>query len=263
MPRNIIFYFSGTGNSLKAAKDIAGKLPECDIVSMGGNESYKLDAAYDRIGFVYPSYFQGVPLKVGKFVSGLDLSRCKDAYFFAVVTYGGMPGNSAAQMKELLEGHGAALSFAAGLKMFANYVVRYKMSDKVSEINERSTENLIPIIGDIISKRVSKIRRANSLLNRIYLKQSKNFASMDRDFNVSDGCVACGTCEKVCPVGNVSMKDGRPVFNNRCEQCMACIQYCPKRAINYKDKTQNRGRYTNPGISADELAERNRAPAEA
>ncbi|MDR3121471.1 MAG: flavodoxin, partial [Clostridiales bacterium] len=38
-----------------------------------------------------------------------------------------------------------------------------------------------------------------------------------------------------------------------CEQCMACIQFCPKRAINYRDKTQKRKRYHHPDITAQDL----------
>jgi len=33
MNKNIIFVFTGTGNSLKVAKDIAAALGDCDIIS--------------------------------------------------------------------------------------------------------------------------------------------------------------------------------------------------------------------------------------
>jgi len=36
--------------------------------------------------------------------------------------------------------------------------------------------------------------------------------------------------------------------------CVACINLCPSKATNYGGKTQNRRRYRNPRISADELA---------
>ena len=51
MSKNIIFYFSGTGNSLKVAKDIAAAIEDCELISMG--RSHKLSGTYDRIGFVY------------------------------------------------------------------------------------------------------------------------------------------------------------------------------------------------------------------
>ena len=31
---NIVFYFSGTGNSLKVAKSLAKELDDCEIISM-------------------------------------------------------------------------------------------------------------------------------------------------------------------------------------------------------------------------------------
>jgi formate hydrogenlyase subunit 6/NADH:ubiquinone oxidoreductase subunit I len=78
---------------------------------------------------------------------------------------------------------------------------------------------------------------------------------MDRFYSISDDCIKCGICEKVCPVGNIGLDDaGRPYFSHHCEQCMACIQFCPKKAINYKDRTQNRRRYTHPGIKYTDLA---------
>jgi len=52
---NIVFYFSGTGNSLKVAKNLAKELDDCEIISM--SKTYNLAKEYDRIGFVYPVYF--------------------------------------------------------------------------------------------------------------------------------------------------------------------------------------------------------------
>jgi epoxyqueuosine reductase QueG len=59
-------------------------------------------------------------------------------------------------------------------------------------------------------------------------------------------------CVKICPVGNISLKTEKPQFSHRCEQCMACIQWCPHRAIN-TPKTVKRRRYTNPAVRAEEL----------
>jgi uncharacterized Fe-S center protein len=78
---------------------------------------------------------------------------------------------------------------------------------------------------------------------------------MDKYYSVSNDCNKCGICAKVCPVDNIGLDEvGRPYFRHHCEQCVACIQFCPKRAINYKDKTQSRKRYTNPAIKYADLA---------
>ena len=68
---NVVFYFSGTGNCLKVAKSIANELGNTEIISMAKSGNYFLKKQYDTIGFIYPTYFWGLPKKVIEFVSGL------------------------------------------------------------------------------------------------------------------------------------------------------------------------------------------------
>ena len=75
MSKNIVFYFSGTGNSLKVAKDLAKEIQHCEIASMGSTKAYDLQQGYETIGFVYPTYFRGEPLKVREFISNLNLKN--------------------------------------------------------------------------------------------------------------------------------------------------------------------------------------------
>jgi MinD superfamily P-loop ATPase len=79
----------------------------------------------------------------------------------------------------------------------------------------------------------------------------------DKNYNINNNCIGCKICKEVCPVNNIEMINNKPEFQHHCEQCMACIQYCPQKAINYKEITQKRRRYTNPEINYKELAERN------
>jgi flavodoxin len=89
---NIVFYFSGTGNSLKVAKTIANELENTEIISMAKPGNYSLKKQYDTIGFIYPTYFWGLPKKVIEFVSNLDFGNNKNAYYYAIATYGGECG---------------------------------------------------------------------------------------------------------------------------------------------------------------------------
>lgn len=75
-----IYYFSGTGNSLVVAKDIArrtnGKL--ISIPTMMDNYTIQIDA--DIIGIVFPTYYEpygGVPLIVRKFARKLEKINSK------------------------------------------------------------------------------------------------------------------------------------------------------------------------------------------
>ena len=61
----------------------------------------------------------------------------------------------------------------------------------------------------------------------------------DNPFTVSDECISCGLCSRVCPCNNLAIENGRPVFMHHCANCMACVVNCPKRAIGYEITSQD------------------------
>ena len=67
-------------------------------------------------------------------------------------------------------------------------------------------------------------------------------------FRVTDACISCGLCERICPTGTISMQAGKPVWTDTCVQCVACIHRCPVRAIEYGKGTLKKGRYHHPEI---------------
>ena len=62
-------------------------------------------------------------------------------------------------------------------------------------------------------------------------------------FYTTDKCVGCGKCVKLCPFNNIDIVDGRPVWGNSCEHCMACISNCPVEAIEYGEISLDQKRY--------------------
>jgi len=261
MRKNIIFVFSGTGNSLWAAKKISEKLENCEIVSMGCHKEYTLTNEYDVIGFVYPTYNRGVPAIVQNFVSQFNFQNNKNAYFFAVATCGSVKrsGNSTVQLRNLLKVKGITLSYADKLDMFSNYIIIFNIHDTVEEETRQSALDLEPIIGNIKKRTVDLTALRTKPFQQLMYNGVMHFVHhMDKHFNVSDTCTHCGICEKVCPVNNIDLgQDKKPYFKHHCEQCLACIQHCPAKAINYKDKTKNRKRYTHPDITWQEMAKLN------
>lgn len=202
-----------------------------------------------------------MPAKVRDFVSQFDFQNNKSIYLFAVATCGSVATacNATAQLRNLLKRKGITLSYAEKLDMFSNYIIMYNMRDTVKEEMRQSARDLEPII-DNIKKRIvdltaSGIKPFEQLLHKGFIHFTPH---MDKHFNVSDACTHCGICQKVCPVNNIDYgQDKKPYFKHHCEQCLACIQHCPASAINYKDKTQSRKRYTHPDIPWKELAKLN------
>ncbi len=74
----------------------------------------------------------------------------------------------------------------------------------------------------------SLIKATNSPMN---LGLDKVMLLMDKTYYINENCNSCGICSKVCPVNNIQMKDGKPIWLNNCENCLACYNWCPKKAI--------------------------------
>ena len=106
-----IYYFSGTGNSLVVARDIArktnGKL--ISIPSVMDKESITTDA--DVIGIVFPVYhaiFDGMPLIIGRFVRKMENLDSK--YIFAVCTCKGWSRVTISKLGEIIKSRGGKLA---------------------------------------------------------------------------------------------------------------------------------------------------------
>ena len=72
----------------------------------------------------------------------------------------------------------------------------------------------------------------------------------------TDTCVSCGQCAKLCPQGNITIKDGHPSFGDNCIQCLGCLQLCPTGSINMGKVTQRRKHYHNKNITPDMLMQK-------
>ncbi len=92
--KSIIYYFTGTGNSLAVAKKIAAALGECELVPIASLKDTPgtITPAAERVGIICPVYFSGLPVMVDTFAQRLDLSGSQ--YIFSVVTLGGSGGSS-------------------------------------------------------------------------------------------------------------------------------------------------------------------------
>jgi ferredoxin len=253
--KNRMYFFTGTGNSLKVAKDIAGALEDCEIMAIRKGMDMKIPVGYQRIGFVFPVYFFGLPDMVAEFVRQADLSKENAIYYFAVATPGGISGKPIAQMKKLFFEKGLNLHYSRKIRMPANYVANYNMSGILIKPPLRSYKKRIhKIIPDIKAMNTNDGENYSQRIENIYNNAIYGVHEKDVNFNVNDDCIACEICQNVCPAANISIHEGRPVYHHQCQLCMACIQHCPKKAINYGEKTKKRKRYTHPDIGYTEIS---------
>lgn len=125
--KTVIYYFTGTGNSLAAAKKVAESLGETEIVPIAAfrNTTGEIGPDAGRIGIVCPVYFSGLPAMVVSFAERLDLAAAD--YVFSIVTHGGGGGSAALRQLDGILGERAGRGLDAGfaVNMPGNYILMY------------------------------------------------------------------------------------------------------------------------------------------
>ncbi|MDR2610498.1 MAG: EFR1 family ferrodoxin [Clostridiales Family XIII bacterium] len=252
--KNRVYFFTGTGNSLNVAQNIAASLDDCEVVAIHKGMNPTVPSGFERIGFVFPVYFWGLPRMVADFLRTAKFPVQGDTYYFAVATFGGIIGNSLPQVKRLLSTNDVKLNYGGGVRSFANAVSFYEMKEDVEKITRKADTRAQKVIAAIAARRPRKIGNGLKQIEKIYQRNISRFPERAKAYTVNADCISCGICVSVCPAQNIELVDGRPVFGDHCEACLACIQHCPKRALNDGEKTQARRRYTHPAIGYKMIA---------
>lgn len=247
-----IFYFTATGNNLYVAKKIGAEI--YSIPKMLKENNFNFEA--DKIGFVIPAYYMGVPRIVKEFLKKVNL---KSDYIFAIMTYGGNVGAGVTHFKKLAERENIKISYANELLMVSNYLPFFDIEDEMTKLTSKNIEaNLKQIVNDIslsknyILKKNTFEKVMTSALQGYYSHKKRN---VDEKFIVNDNCISCKICEKVCPVDNITVK-GKPKYKHSCDECLACVNLCPANAIRLK-KERGTARFKNSNVELQEIIESN------
>jgi len=252
-----IYYFTGTGNSLTVAKDLAKEI-EGELISIAyamGKGPIKTNTMVMVI--VFPVYMWGIPHIIERFIQNFEDLDHK--YIYAIATHGGTPGVTLNVLEKVIEDCNGKLAGGFLVNMPGNYVPKY---GAFSEAKQKELfdewRKKVKIIAECIKdgkqgKKESSNVLPSSLLNYIYKHTTRLSLDLDKNFLTDKDCNQCGICQKVCPVGNIDMNSGSPNWNGHCEQCFACLQWCPQKAIQYGKKTLIRNRYHHPNVQISDM----------
>ena len=244
----MILYFSGTGNSKYVAKRIADALGD-EIVNLNdrikSSDTSPVETG-ERLIVVTPTYAWRIPRVVREWLLKTELRGAKQAWF--VMTCGSEIGNADKYNREICVEKGLACMGTAQIVMPENYIAMFgaPQADEARKIVAKAKPSIDRAIAAIRAGECFAPTRNNLYdrfmsgpVNPIFYKF---FVKADA-FTVSDACISCGQCAKRCPMNNVTLKDGKPLWGKTCTHCMACICYCPVSAIEYGKKSVGQPRY--------------------
>jgi Fe-S-cluster-containing hydrogenase component 2 len=257
--RRAIYWFSGTGNSLAAAKGLQQALEGAERFPMAAGRT-RLEAPCDHLILVFPVYAGGLPAPVTAFINHLDQGAVRRAT--VVVTHGGMPGLAARMAAVLLADKGIDDVAAHTIRMVDNYpplggppppaVCRQReaaAATRVAELGRRLAAAPVPAARP-------PSRALRSLCLGLHALHRKAFRGRDQAFRTTNACTGCRICERICPVANIKLMEGRPVWQGHCCACFACYHACPAGAIRYGRRQKAARQYRHPAVVLDDLLDR-------
>ena len=249
----MILYFSGTGNSRHAARRIAEGTGDeiIDLFGMIKSHDYDNTEIHSDTPWVIvtPTYAWRIPHIVEELLKKLSLTGNKRIYF--VMTCGDSIGNAGKYLEPLSAEKSMIYSGCYELVMPENYIAMFKTPEKSEALK------IIKRAEPEIDKIIEMLKAGKEFPERHITFAGKICSGFINDmfypafvhakkFYTTDKCISCGKCERVCPLNNIRLVDGRPLWADNCTHCMACISKCPWEAIEYGKHSRGLPRYVFP-----------------
>ena len=246
----MVLYYSATGNTEYVAQELARQLNDECVDLLPRIKAHDHSVLHSETPFILcaPVYVCEMPRFLSKYLKEQVFQGNQTIY--CVFTSGGYCGISGPLAKSLFRKKQMIYRGHAEIKMPRNYVA----NDAYPMLEREEIESRIQTARDQITQIAADIRTGKNLSARhVFLFETIvtlpfnpvwcKYKLTAKDFYSTDSCVSCGKCAKLCPLNNITIKDGSPVWGNHCTHCMACIGNCPTAAIEYGTITQNKEPY--------------------
>ena len=255
--KTIIYYYTGTGNSLWTSRLLAAELGDATLYPMSLMKKGDALLEAEAVGLVFPVHMWGVPSLVLNFLEKIEKDPKK--YYFAVAVNAGQVSRTLIQLQNHMASLSLRLSMGIDIVLPSNYIPwgGPGPAEKLAKLYLAAREKIKEVAPSIAGKQTAPMEKGplwqRIVFTAVYKMTYGMIPKMDGSFWVDEKCNGCGICEKVCPVGNIVMTAEKPTWLHRCEQCLACIQWCPKEAIQYGKKTPNYDRYHHPEVTVKDV----------
>lgn len=231
-------YLSGTGNTKHCIEKFAQLLDKkTETIPLEDKSVVEKIKNNDTIILAYPIQYSNLPYMVRDFIKS-NSSLWKNKKIIIIVTMGAFSGDGAGCAARLLNDYGAVILGGLHLQM-PDSVCDVKLLKKSVEKNK-----------DMVKKADKKINiTVQKIKQGIYPKDGLSFFShilglfgqrlwfynktvgYTNKLKINQDCVGCGICASACPMGNISIENGKACAGDKCTMCYRCISKCPKQAI--------------------------------
>lgn len=247
-----IFYFSGTGNTAWAVRQL------CDYLSERGEETklYSIDIKQcpnddeilhiiknsEIIGIANPIYGANLPPIMIKFISRIKDIKSKNdipaKQLFMLNTFGYVNAFGPVAAKKIWK--------RSGFDMFANINVRLtnntsnKDQIEITKIRRKKAERELLKSAEVLLKKEKYIKGYGFyLLPGIIIRRitrpliKDNYKNMFIERHL---CDKCGICIENCPTQAINISGNEITFSPNCTACRRCVSLCPNKAVKQKRK---------------------------
>lgn len=268
----MIITFSGTGNSLLVARQLQKRLGG-SIVLLEGDmllhpEKQLLEVAPgENVVWVFPVYSWGMPQVVEAFIRLVRFKGAHEARHFLVVTCGDDIGYTDNCWRSLIGRRGWSPRGSFSVTMPNTYVCLKGFDVDAPDVAQRKLDDMptrVESIAEAIARGFSgdDVVRGSWAWLKTYVVRPLFllFLSSPKPFRCDAAkCSSCGLCASSCPMENITMHQGHPVWGSRCALCLRCYHICPTGAVEYGTATEGKGRkkvYINNTINPEIQNER-------
>lgn len=244
----MVLYFTGTGNSRYLARRIAEglEMPLCDLnACIKAGDTAPVQTGRDVV-LVTPTYAWRIPRVVSEWLGKTALTGAERIWF--VMDCGSEIGNAAKYNRQLAAQKYLHYMGTAQVVMPENYIAMFNAprKEQARSIVKQAEPALQKVLAQLKAgqefpppRETLYDRFMSGPVNPVFYRF---FVKADA-FRATDACIGCGKCVELCPLNNIHLENGKPVWGKNCTHCMACICYCPKEAIEYGEKSKGKPRY--------------------
>jgi NAD-dependent dihydropyrimidine dehydrogenase PreA subunit len=242
--------------SLSVAQNLSEKIEHSEIISIPHVINKANNITGEIIGIVCPIYFHNMPHIVVDFIKKIKEVK----YLFMAFAGAGELGIGLKTTKKLFVAQNIKLSSLFNITMPDNSTKYGVIPDETQKEIFDNADKKIEDIVKIVNGKEEHFDGSNTSLFKTYINPGidcwfayRGIKELDKKYTTDEKCDGYSICQKVCQVNNITMKDDKPVWNNHCQLCAACLDWCPKESIQWGNMTVGIKRYHNPNIKVKEI----------